>query len=1431
VPAPALATVALAVAGAFVVGWPFFEFGFDWIANGNDDMANYVLLGTKLLHNGLLGHIDIAGLSQDRNYSTALQTLHSDGSRPGADIMLAGISGVTGRPPYEVFMPLIVAFNMSAVCGTAALAVQATRKWSTAHLAAVLLVTSPLAAFGVVQQLLPQVWGLGLAAAMFAVLMKDELHRDPLSSRRELVVLSILFVALILAYIELASSLVVAYAFFVLVLACRRRLAWRPLVVLWGVPLVTAALLVNVYLWREIKFVAHQAAAGVQSAGEAPQFGFALLPSALPALFGLQLNPPEANAAFLSASIAVALILLIVVLIAAFTTAARGVAASFVIVSYALLACYLAFRQSDFGLFKLYMYAQPFLAAAAAVWITSLRSRWLLAPVLGAVALLLVVRLDVAHKYVERTRNPIDLKHASDRDLLPAFRAQFASQRKPVVSVTENPTLVKLEAAYARERPLHLVTNGPFNSLAGVQLWRAKFFEPAGAPRVRFFASPVTAAVLRSNDCILSLPSGSQSVVNRRTFPEGSPDLVMKPCASVRNALLFVTSDLGGGFYGFENRKRVSFYQLEGDRFVAYKTFSGFGRYALFRVMNPSARVRVALDLTATLREEYRNKLPPARVFGATTVAFPLVGKGSARVFSPPVRPQIVDGQPYILLDMGRPSRLARTTRHGLQGLFSRNVPTDPRYLTSYVRDISLVSDAAFRALQPPRQIWRFPTDLTDDQLAYSGIYEDGWVGRTSYYVLSGGPVSTLVVRANVQLFRFEGQRLTVSVDGRRVVSQAVKPGRIEFRVRVPASDRNRRIDIRWAREARLRGTDYTRSAAARLTFVGLVSAPSAIDGVGGLRHPGLVASGIDSDGWLRQRSTAILGGGGRGTFVLRAQVPKLPGGREQRVRVLVDGRPLVSQAVPSGPVEIRAPAAASARPRRVAVVWSGVTRVAGNDRRDAAARLEYLGFLREYAPELVRPPDDLADPRLSYSGITKDGWLLKKARLLLAGGAPGHLTLHTWSPRANGLTLLVNGRTVASRAVEKGDFELKAAIPRSAGPRQIQLRWASSARLSGKDPRRAAALLQQIEVGSPKPPTALRNPQVDLAMPNVSSAGIDKDGWLGKEARVLLAGGERGDLVLRAEVITRKRQHLEVLVNGKTVAGRDVTRGLLELHIPVGPSLAAREVELRWATTSRISADDPRRAAALLKSVAIETGAPTSLDVAGLARSNAAFSGIYEDGWLQREARVLLTGGPSAELNVRAKLNAATSRHLEVLVNDRVVTGVDVRPGPVDLKIPIGPSSSARTVELRWSADGRISADDQRRAAALLQSIAIGSTGAPTLVRVEDVAGGRFAQTGIFKDGWLRRSARVLLAGGDAADLTVRADVTVKSGQRLSVFVNGRRVAGRTTPAGPLKLTVALPPSRGARVVELRWSRTNRIGPEDPRHGAARLKLIALSS
>src|SRR5688500_1573403 len=50
----------LCVVDLAIVGWPMFEFGFDWIANANGDMALYVLAATHLMDHGLLSPVDVA---------------------------------------------------------------------------------------------------------------------------------------------------------------------------------------------------------------------------------------------------------------------------------------------------------------------------------------------------------------------------------------------------------------------------------------------------------------------------------------------------------------------------------------------------------------------------------------------------------------------------------------------------------------------------------------------------------------------------------------------------------------------------------------------------------------------------------------------------------------------------------------------------------------------------------------------------------------------------------------------------------------------------------------------------------------------------------------------------------------------------------------------------------------------------------------------------------------------------------------------------------------------------------------------------------------------------------------------------------------------------------------------------------------------------
>ena len=196
----------------------------------------------------------------------------------------------------------------------------------------------------------------------------------------------------------------------------------------------------------------------------------------------------------------------------------------------------------------------------------------------------------------------------------------------------------------------------------------------------------------------------------------------------------------------------MSFWQLEGDPSFPGHTFSGFGRFALFQILGSTPRVRVVLDLTMspTNPPSGSYSLPPAGVFGADRVRFPVVGSGSARVVSPPLTPRIIDGQPYLVLDMGKRGAFPVVSRPGVTGIWGKSVVLDPRFLTSYVRDVSLVSNAEYDRLAAPSTIQSIPADLANPNLEYSGIFEDGWVGRESYAQLSGGPSGRLMIRADV---------------------------------------------------------------------------------------------------------------------------------------------------------------------------------------------------------------------------------------------------------------------------------------------------------------------------------------------------------------------------------------------------------------------------------------------------------------------------------------------------------------------------------------------------------------------------------------------------------------------------------------------------------------------------------------------------------
>lgn len=463
---PAASAIAvLCVAGLFLTGWPMLSFGFGWLSNGNDDMSNYVLSAQLLLKHGLLSFFDFRGLAQGRDYATVLAGLHLTGSRPGSDILLAFVSRLVGRPPYEVFMPLILAFNLSTASAVGALAMQVAGRWWRAVVAAGLLLVSPLATYGVLQQLLPQVWGLGLATALFALLMRPELHAGAGARAREIVPIGILAAGLVVGYVELVPEMGLAYIVYVAVLGVRRQLGARALIRLWLPALAIAVIVLNSYFFTELTYLAHQAEHGLHNAAGPPLFGYILVPSGLPSLFGLQELPPGPGAPHLDLTIVLAAAMILGALIGILMSARRGTAAAVVLITEAAFGVLLVHKSNDFGLFKLSMYVQPFLAAMVAIWVSGRTRRPIQAAALVLLALLIAAELSTQRADVKLSRNPDDVPNLSASDVIPAFHAAVRADPGPVVSVTENPVLIKLEAASAEGRAVYFESRNVFAPL------------------------------------------------------------------------------------------------------------------------------------------------------------------------------------------------------------------------------------------------------------------------------------------------------------------------------------------------------------------------------------------------------------------------------------------------------------------------------------------------------------------------------------------------------------------------------------------------------------------------------------------------------------------------------------------------------------------------------------------------------------------------------------------------------------------------------------------------------------------------------------------------------------------------------------------------------------------------------------------------------
>jgi hypothetical protein len=936
---------------------------------------------------------------------------------------------------------------------------------------------------------------------------------------------------------------------------------------------VVAALTLLGLLWRHgvavALFLVGQASVGSQGNEiQKVYFPFYLVPSGLANLWGflpLSLIPAEPLA---SLTIGAAMLLLAGAAVLAAWAAWRGqpVAAVAGVMLAMILPLYL--RDASFGLYKLAMFIQPFLLGTVAAGWAMLALRRPHSPrgtMLRAAPLVLLALpgVFVQQKYVASARGKGggfgfgEVPGASDTRVNEEFRrvlARHPDRRAGIVTDTYNAVLAMFQSVYTRgtdtgfpsvrigtplarydwvggspedERRLQRLA---LEMLAKIEFGKFDLYEggaagPAfnlywyrnigperlDAPDALFVGNGPRQAVFNrwhhKPDASAGADAGAGSRRPRRGF-EGGDNFFARRLGAVRDHLVFVESDLGKSY--FMNARDVSIYQLEPDPlFYRGTSMAGAGRHMMFQVLNPSPKVRLALEITESFNGDGENRLPPAAAVGDGRVMFPVTGRGSARVFSPPLRPQEIAGRSFVALDAGRPAQPLAYRRPGLMGWYGRGVSLDWRSLIGFARDVSLVSERQYLEMKPPSQVQEFPKDLQNPQLEYSGIFEDGWVSDQGWFAL-GQPWNALgiAIKGNVpdvgdKSFQTE---LTVLVDGQEAARQTLGINWFEIQVPLPKAASaqtpgRRRVELRFSKYQHLPQPDG-RPVSCQLALVGFETAPAAPVEVrnlpADLGNTLLEPLGLDGDRWAAQNvSLRLTQPPDRTQLVVRGMVPDVGDGAARApgtaprttLHLFVDSQPVGEQALGVGDFEMRADVPPSSTPgaRRVELKFSAATHLPAPDARAVACQIHSIGFEPPPVPpsRVERFATDLRNPLLMASGLYGDGWAGPVASLQLAQpGDADEITIRgmvpqigqaTAEPFRAELVVVIDGKEAVRQSVSPGPLEMRVAMPAAAtdldGARKVELRFSAAQTLPPPDGRSVGARLSFIGFASPGEP------------------------------------------------------------------------------------------------------------------------------------------------------------------------------------------------------------------------------------------------------------------------------------------------------------------------------------------------------------------------
>jgi len=840
--------ITIIVAALFLVAWPMLMYGFYWLSFCNDDMANYCLGAQRFLNNGYYTKPNIDVLQNGKDYSQFFYFFHvSSNVRPGSELMLAAVWACTGLNAHLIYMPVIIALHLSLLTVTGAMltGISTSSRKRIPLIGMGLMAMSPLTTLGAIYQLIGQVGGLTLAVAAITLMYRPMKSLRPLRIISESLPAAAVLAAIFIWYPEVLPFLGLGWlVYFVLNL---KRCSREAITVLYSAiyVLLIASIVINRFGVTALCFLVNQMLSGLSvqtyygplSADPFILFPYYLVPSGMAVLWGLIPFNVVVQEPYLSMAIAGALVLFYWTFKSILPRQIRLATApiSILLVMF-LMGLVLFFRTNDFGLFKLAMFMQPFLVGVVSIELANfnLKSSWTFKSILLVVIALLI---NSQSSSVIKSKGAIgsgstEIPAPSSNCINKQFEEtinQLPELKKSdtvLLLRSSNVVLAKFNALYTQgiksffvSQDFLTIFKGGAKSEEDIRIaMEVEQYLNASIEDNQFFQFNRT--LYNENLTIDILPSPWNDLFNgfNRVKGDNYFEIYRHPI----NLLAFIPSKLGLNYYGGGDRKIISMYQLEPDLMMPKAYISSLGRHMLLEAVNPTIKPRLVMELSATLLPQHERELPKPLVQGAP---LQFVGRGSGRVISDQIYPSLVSGGSFISIDMDRDGKPFPSSPKGLMLLYGRGILLDSRVITILGRDISLISEEQYVALQPPSNVARFPEDLAIRSLEYSGIYEDGWISEQSFFVLTAKQEDRYFkIAGSVPMIKDSHftTLVTLRINSEDVARQQIDVGHFELKAEVMLQGKQR-IDIIFSKHQRLPGADG-RIVGAKVDFLGFTS-------------------------------------------------------------------------------------------------------------------------------------------------------------------------------------------------------------------------------------------------------------------------------------------------------------------------------------------------------------------------------------------------------------------------------------------------------------------------------------------------------------------------------------------------------------------------------------------------------------------------------